>query len=68
MLMKYKDFKVMSQNEMKEVKGGMATTWSCGCTSDADCPDADYECSPSSITLPCGEHGEEGRFCMCKYF
>ena len=37
--MKYKDFKVMSQNEMKNVKGGNAPEEDSTilCTTDADC-------------------------------
>ena len=35
--MKYKDFKTMSQNEMKEVKGGSAPLGGGTCSQDSDC-------------------------------
>lgn len=48
MLMKYKDFKTMSENDLKSLKGGTAT----GCSAKAYCNSSGTEsvsCSGSSL-------------------
>ncbi len=47
MLMKYKDFKTMSPNEMKEIKGGNAPAEGGWCRATATCQNG------STVTLTC---------------
>jgi bacteriocin-like protein len=53
MLMKYKDFKILSQNEMKAVKGGFIVPGSLNkCATEVNCPDGHtYTCSGDNGTF-----------------
>lgn len=65
MLMKYKDFKTMSIQEMKEIKGGNAPETYCrqnDCSADSDCT-GKQKCGTMSCT---DTNGNASSFRMCQ--
>jgi bacteriocin-like protein len=63
MLMKYKDFKVMSQNEMKKVMGGYPPDWG-SCT--VSCGGAVFNtCSCEAGAIFCASGGHTVTSCNC---